>query len=205
MQNKLHELTEKIYNEGVNKGAQEAEHIIAKAKEDARLILNNARKDADLLIAKANKDSEELRKNSESEIRLAGKQTLNALKQQITSLIETSIVNPPMKEAINEVAFIKQIIDTAIAAWNPQKNNTVDLTILLPKDMESKLQSMFVNSTGEILHAGVELIFDDSFSAGFKIGPKGAGYLISFTDSDFENLFKAYIRPRLVELLFGGK
>ena len=50
MENKIQELTEKIYNEGVERGNVEAERIIAQAQEQAELILNEARGKADEIV-----------------------------------------------------------------------------------------------------------------------------------------------------------
>ena len=43
---KLQELTDKLYNEGLSKGKAEGEAILAKAKEEAAAIVENARKEA---------------------------------------------------------------------------------------------------------------------------------------------------------------
>ena len=42
MQNKLQELTDKLYNEGLSKGKQEGEDILAKAKVQADEIVTKA-------------------------------------------------------------------------------------------------------------------------------------------------------------------
>ena len=42
-----------------------------------------------------------------------------------------------------------------------------------------------------------------SACSSFRIGPKGEGYMISFTDKDFENIIAEYLRPKTRELLFG--
>ena len=42
MQNKLQELTDKLYNEGLSKGRQEGEEILAKAKAEAEAIIAKA-------------------------------------------------------------------------------------------------------------------------------------------------------------------
>jgi len=38
--------------------------------------------------------------------------------------------------------------------------------------------------------------------SGFKIGPADESYLISFTDEDFTNFLKGYLRPKTSQLLF---
>jgi V/A-type H+-transporting ATPase subunit E len=37
---------------------------------------------------------------------------------------------------------------------------------------------------------------------GFEIAPVDGTYKLSFSDEDFANLFKTYLRPRTKELLF---
>jgi V/A-type H+-transporting ATPase subunit E len=203
MQSKLQELTEKIYQEGVNKGTQEADQIVAKAKADAQQILNDAQKEAEQLLIKTKKEAVEFKKNSESEIQLTGKQMLNAFKQQLVHIITAKVVNPAVGSAVNDAEFVKQIVNTAISTWNPSNATKVELELLLPKELEKKLASYFTDAAGKQLNQGVNVLFEDNFNAGFKIGPKDGGYYISFTDADFENLFKEYLRPRLIELLFG--
>ena len=61
MQNKLQELTDKLYNEGLSKGKQEGEAVLAKARQDAGAIIENARKEAAAIIAAAQKDADSLK------------------------------------------------------------------------------------------------------------------------------------------------
>ena len=53
MQNKLQELTDKLYNEGLSKGKAEGEAILAKANSEAEEIIAQAKKKADAIVAKA--------------------------------------------------------------------------------------------------------------------------------------------------------
>ena len=47
MENKIQELTDKIYREGVEKGNTEAQKLIANAQDEAKKIVEDARKEAD--------------------------------------------------------------------------------------------------------------------------------------------------------------
>jgi V/A-type H+-transporting ATPase subunit E len=51
MENKIQELTDKIYREGVEKGNEEAQKLIAKAQEEAKRIIEDAHKEADSIVA----------------------------------------------------------------------------------------------------------------------------------------------------------
>ena len=46
MENKIQELTDKIYREGVEKGNEEAQRLIANAQDEAKKIIEDARKEA---------------------------------------------------------------------------------------------------------------------------------------------------------------
>ena len=47
MQNKLQELTDKLYNEGLSKGKEEGEALLAKAKAEAAEIVAKKKKDGE--------------------------------------------------------------------------------------------------------------------------------------------------------------
>lgn len=53
MENKIQELTDKIYREGVEKGNEEAQRLIGEAQKEAQKLLEEARKQADSIVADA--------------------------------------------------------------------------------------------------------------------------------------------------------
>ncbi len=56
MENKIQELTDKIYREGVEKGNEEAQRLIGEAQKEAQKLLEEARKQADSIVADAQKE-----------------------------------------------------------------------------------------------------------------------------------------------------
>jgi V/A-type H+-transporting ATPase subunit E len=202
MQNKLQELTEKIFKEGISKGNAEAEKIINDSKKQAKDIIDKAKKEADKIINDAKKKSDEIKSSSEAEFRLSSKQAINALKQQITDLINGEIVSTSVKKVFEDKDFIKKLIETSIKNWKPASTEDADLTILLPEKKEKEIQQYFTKSVKDLLKKGIEVRFDTDLKSGFQIGPKDGSYKVSFTEEDFINFFKQYLRPRLIKLLF---
>jgi V/A-type H+-transporting ATPase subunit E len=202
MQNKLQELTQKIFKEGISKGNAEAEKIIDNSRKEAEDIVGKAKKEADKILKDAKKKSDEIKKSSEAEFRLSSKQSINALKQQITDLINGEIVNVSVKKAFKDNDFIKKLIESIIKKWKPQSDEVADISILLPEKDEKAVQQYFTRSVKDLLSKGIEIRYDDNIKSGFQIGPKNGSYKISFTDEDFVNFFKQYLRPRLIKLLF---
>ena len=205
MQNKLQELTEKIYQEGISKGNAEAEEIISNAKKEAENIISEAKKDADVLLKEARKKSEEIIKNGQAELRLSSNQLLNALKQQITDLINGEIIHSSVSDAFDDRQFIQRIIELAVKNWDAGSGLSPDITVLIPEKEEKKLVEYFRKSVKDLLDKGLEIKADGNIKSGFQISPKDGSYKISFTEDDFTNFFKQYLRPRLVELLFEDK
>ena len=205
MENKLQELTQKLYNEGVEKAKEEADKIISEAKAEALKLKENADKEAQAIISKAEQKASETKKIIEAEIGLAAKQTVRTVKQQITELIVSNIIDQPIKKSFEDQKFVKEIIETVIKNWNPQKHQTIDLSILLPANLEKEFTAYFNDKLKKELNANLELTFSDSIKGGFKIGPVDNSYKISFSDNDFENFFKSYLRPKTIELLYQGE
>ena len=80
---KIQELTEKIYREGVEKGQAEADRIVEEAKHTAEQIIAEAREQAKGIEAQAQKKAGELDANTKSELKLYTSQALNALKNRV--------------------------------------------------------------------------------------------------------------------------
>lgn len=201
MQSKLQELTDKIYQEGIAKGNAEAEQIVTDAKKEAGTIIENAKKEAESILESSRKKADELKTNTESEIKLSAKQALNALKQQITDLINLEVVKLSVDKKFDK-DFIKQIVETTLKNWSSSSEKTMDLVVLLPEKDEKDLFAYFAKSVKSLIDKGLELKFDAKLRNGFQITPKDGSYKISFTEEDFTNFFRQYLRPRLSELLF---
>lgn len=83
MDDRILELTEKIYNEGIIKAREEASVIIDEAKFKAEDILADAEKKADQILSAARQDATELTQNIQEEIKHAAHQAINTVKQKL--------------------------------------------------------------------------------------------------------------------------
>jgi V/A-type H+-transporting ATPase subunit E len=57
----------------------------------------------------------------------------------------------------------------------------------------------------ELLDKGVKITEVKKMAAEFAIMPADGSYKVTFGDAEFEAYFKAFLRPKLVEMLFEGK
>ena len=203
MQNKLQELTDKLYNEGLSKGKQEADNIINNAKAEADKILSDAKEEAKKINAKAEKDAAELRTRIENDIKMASTQIFASIRQQIESMITLKVVADPVKDALSGKNIMEKVIETITGAFKANSAEPVSLSLILPESLKNELGSYTGKAMSEQMTAGVDLSFSKDFNKGFKIGPKEGGYIISFTDEDFEGMISEYLRPATKKLLFG--
>ena len=201
MQNKLQELTDKLYNEGLSKGKQEGEALLQEATAKADSILAEARKEADGIIAKARKEAEELKTRVNADLKMAANQSIAATKQDIEKIVVAKITDKEVKTALSSADFLKEII-TAVAR-NFNAAEPVDLEVVLPESLKKEMEPFVAKELSSILKSGITASFSKKIGGGFTIGPKDGSYFISFTDETFTDLISEYLRPATKKILFG--
>lgn len=203
MQDKLQELTQKIYNEGVNKANQEADEIVENANKKASEIRENAKKEAEKIKADAENEAAETRKKVEAELKQASLQTLRTVKQNVVNMLASAVIDQPVKDAFNDKEFMQKVLEAVIKNWDASNAN-MDILVILPENTQKELVDYFKTKLAKQLNNGIELTVDSGVKAGFKIGPADGSYQITFKEEDFENLFKHFLRPKTNEMLFQG-
>lgn len=202
MENKLQQLTQKLYDEGLEKGRAEADRLVADAGRQAERIVAEARAQAEEILRKARAKAEDVEKNTMTEIALAGKQAVASIKSEIASLIVAKATSKGVGEAVVDPAFIKEMLVAVARNWNGAEAGKVELQALLPEALRKQLDAAFEKSAGELLAAGVEVGYSKDVKSGFRIGAKNGGYYISFTEADIEALLGEYLREKVSRMLF---
>ncbi|MCX7726979.1 MAG: hypothetical protein N2053_09040 [Chitinispirillaceae bacterium] len=203
MEQKIQELTNKLYLEGVEKGEAEAKKIIAEAQQKASSIISEAKTTAEKIIAEAKSQAEELKRNTESEIRLASMQALSAIKQKIVELITTNVIDDAVSKTLSEPSTIKELVSLIVQNWKSEQSGAVNLEVLLPVNKQEELKKAFEKGAADLLKKGLVLRYSDSIKNGFRIGPVDGAYKISLTDEDFKEFIKDFLRPKTRKWLFG--
>ena len=201
MQNKLQELTEKLYAEGLSKGKQEGEEILAKAKVQAEEIVAKAHAEAAAIVAAAKKDAGDLKTKVESDVKMAASQSVAATKKDIETLVVAKMTEAEVKNALTSADFVKEVVLAVAKGFNTEES--VDLEVVLPEALKKDLEGFVAKELANALKGNVEASFSKKIAGGFTIGPKDGGYFISFTDETFNALISEYLRPATKKLLFG--
>ena len=195
MENKIQELTEKIYAEGVEKGKAEADRLVCEAKENAAEIVKKAQAEAEAIVAAAKKKAEELEANTRSEIKLYGAQAVGALKSEIATVVTDTIVKDAVKEALAGDS-VKAMLVKIAERWNS------DEALVISTAEADELKAYFAKNAKALLDKGVEIKQVNGMKTLFSIAPADGSYKVNFGEAEFEAFFKSFLRPQMVELLF---
>ena len=202
MEEKLQELTERLYTEGVEKANREAETILAEARQKADKIMEEAGREAEKIKESATRSAREFQDNATAELSLSLRQALRSLEQQITDLISGRLLDEPLNEAFHDPAFLAQLVLKAVERWQPEEMTNPDLSILLPAKEREALDQFLQQRLREMLGDSLRVNYQEQLENGFRIGPSNGGYVVTFTQEDFRRFLGDFLRPRIKELLF---
>ncbi len=198
---KLQELTQKLYNEGLSKGKEEGEAILAQAHKEAEALVKKAQEEAAAIVEKAHKEAADFKTKVEGDVKMAATQALQATKADIQGLITAQAVDKPVQAALSEEEYLKGIITAVAERFSAQE--PTDIALVLPEKLQKGLEPFVKNQLTKTLGKGVEASFSKKIAGGFKIGPKDGSYFIDLTDESFKELIGAYLRPATKAILFG--
>lgn len=201
MPNKLQELTERLYSEGLSKGKEEGARILEEAKTEAAQIVAAAKKEAEAILAQAEADAEDLKSKVKSDLKMASEQCLQATKKDIENILVGSVCADGGVNALSESGFLKKIIEAVAEKFSASE--ATDLSLILPEKLQSEIEPWLMAELKTKLGKEIKATFSKKISGGFTIGPKDGSYFISLTEETFSELISEYLRPVTRKILFG--
>ena len=197
---KLDSLLERIYQDGVEKSNKKADEIISNAKNEADRIIKEAESKSEEIIKEAQRKSEELKKNTITDVRMAGEQSISALKQRVKDLVTSKVLEEGLKGAFADTAFLKDLILEVVKKWDIASGNS-DVTVYFPESKKADIDAAFEKSIKSAIN-NATINFDKKLSNGFKIVPNNGNYQLQFTDEYFVEFFSDYIKAKTEEVIF---
>ena len=195
MDNKVQEITDKIYREGVEKGQAEALKIVEEAGAKKAEVLKLAQQEAEKIIADAKKSAEELAKDTKSELQLYAGRALEALKSEITNMVTGSVVDTAVNETVNN-EWLQNLMLTLATDWVTKEN------VVIQTADATALTRYFSGKARDLLGKGVQIEQVNGKTTAFTIMPADKSYKVQFGEAEFSAYFKEFLRPKLVEMLF---
>ena len=193
---KIQELTEKIYHEGVEKGQQEADRLIAEAKAQAEKIVAEAKEQAQAIENVAKRKATELETNTKNELKLYTGQALNALKSEVANVLTDKVVGQDVEKLVQDKDFLGKFAVSLAEKWIGNEP-----AVISAKDAEG-LKAYFMKHAKDLLDKGVRIEKVNGIDTLFTIQPEDGSYKVQFGKEEFATYFKAFLRPQLVDMLF---
>ena len=197
----LNTLVDKLNNEGIEKAKDQALQIITEAQRQASVLIEEAKKHISYMETQSLAEMTHKRDNVNSELKSAAQQTVHSIKNELISVISNKIAFQGINESLNDKEFLQKIIFTVLQKWNPVENN-LRFELLLNKEDELQLKDFVDQRIKKELAIELEIVVENKIKSGFKIGIKSENYYVSFSDEEFENFFKSYLRERTIEWVY---
>lgn len=176
--------------------------MLAEAGTKAGEIIGEAEAEAAEIIRRAHSQSKDLRKNTMTEIALAGRRAIGKIKDEIANAIVAKSISDGVKEANMDPEFIREMLLAVARNWNGPSSERVSLEALLPASRRAELDAAFARNTAALLAEGIEVGYAEDVRSGFRVEEKDGGYYIGFSDADFEALLGQYLREKISKILY---
>lgn len=197
MDAKIQELTEKIYNEGVEKGQTEANRLIAEAEAKAQKIEAEAKRKAEEYLKNAEQRASELRQHTEAELQLYASQLVDSLRSSIADQIQGSVAQSSVKAITEDKDFLQGFVSKLAERFDLQRG--IEITTA---DADA-LRAYFTANAKSLLEEGkVRIRAVAGKPTDFTIAPQDGSFKVQFGQAEFLELFKSFLRPELTKMLF---
>ncbi len=193
---KIQEITSKLYTEGIEKGKEEAEKIVAEAKVLRDQIVAEAKKEAEQIVVSAKKETHEWKSNTESELKLFASQAVEALKSEITNLVTGKLSASNVKAALEDKTFMQKLITELVQNWS--KNETLTIGV----ENSEELKQYISENAKYLLDKGLKIESVNGLKTSFILSPEDGSYRVKFGEEEFIEYFREFLRPQIQKLLF---
>jgi V/A-type H+-transporting ATPase subunit E len=193
----VQELINKIKKDGIESSSAEAARIKKEAETEARHIIEAAEKNAEDIVNQGKHDADRFEKAGVAALEQASRNLLLAFKDEIKNLLDR-IVSEKVTANYND-DVLKNALPDLIKSWASKGGD--NLSVILPEEQLSRLQSYFGGQLSEELKKGVELKASRKLTSGFHISNKEGSVYYDFSADAVAALLSTYLNPKLTEIL----
>ena len=123
-------------------------------------------------------------------------QALNALKSEIANVVTGRLVGEATEKLAKDKDFLQRFTVALASKWVESEPITIS------SQEADELKAYFAAQAKGLLEKGVTIEKVNNTDTLFTIAPADGSYKVNFGKEEFENYFKAFLRPLLVDMLF---
>lgn len=202
MNNKIKELTETIYNEGVTKAREEADKILAEAEKKAEKIVAAAEEQAEVILTGAQEETQRINNSLRAELQAVSEQVVEITRQELKNMVSAKASEALAKQLTGDHDFLKDLMLEIARGWKANGTNGNHLEMLIPETSAARIEKLLQAKASDVLASGLKIKPVSGLKDGFSILNEREGFKVSFTDEDFQAFFTALMKPKIGEFLF---
>jgi len=211
-------LIQRLRDQGVDAGQEQAEKIVLDAQKRAEWILEEAELEAKALLDKAQEQSNALRRSGEDALKLATRDALLKLRDTLLGSFSTEVQRVVGQKMDQEVFLERLILQLAgkvreeldldikenISLFLPNNPVGVDELKNNPDELKVGTLTHFTAAiAADMLRKGVSIQVSDDVSGGLSVRLKEDDMVVDFTDETLSALLLEHLQPRFRTLLQG--
>jgi V/A-type H+-transporting ATPase subunit E len=211
-------LIERLRDEGVADGRQQADKLIAEARHEAEGIVAEAKHEAEEIMHQARTEAERVHTAGEEALRTSMRDTVLKMKGHLSTRFSEEVRRLVAAEMAQE-AFLKQLI--LEVAGRVKRDAGIDqaeqVEILLPEDVvgleelrrhpeklrEGSLSHFVLSVASGLLRDGVELRSSDRLDGGILIRLQEGEIQVDLTPDKVAEVLLKHLHPRFRAILEG--
>ena len=211
----VQELIDRLREKGVEEGREQADQLLAEARQKASATVEKARKQAAEIVRQAKEEADRLRAAGEEALRLAGRDAVLALKEEISEQFSNQ-VRRLVSHQLRDEKFIERLI-LEIAGRAVPKDSGQPMELLLPEEVappeQEGLQAKGANEgavgqfvlglAGEMLREGVTLAAAADHTPGVTVKMVEDDVEITFDEKAVTEFLLRYLLPRFRNIMTG--
>ena len=214
----IERLVTRLREEGVARGHEEATRLRLEAEAEATRMVAEARAQAEQMLEEARTESERLRRTAEDAVRVAARDSLLSIKEQLSQAF-TNILRADVIADLESEDGLRSLI-LAVAGRARESAQIADkesLSILLPEhavDIEALRKNPETAEVGtlawfvakeavQMLRKGVVLQTRSDRRAGIRVRADSRGLELALTEEDILEMLLTHLQPRFRALIEG--
>jgi len=150
----IEEFVKTLQEEGVEAGRRQAEKLLAEAKQQAERIIEQAKQQAAQIVDEAHREAQRVRVRSETELRLAARDTITRLQDALKSALR-AVLFPAVRRTLMDEKFLADLIRDVVLRY--AENDAIDrgaAVARVSKEIDEKQRQQMASQMLESLAQG---------------------------------------------------
>ncbi len=209
-------LIQRLREEGVNEGKNEAEKLLSDAETRAKWVVSQAREEAARILKSARDDAQRQKTATEEAMQVAARDALLSVKTDLTHQFAYK-VRRLVAENVSKEDLLQKMILEVVGCMRDEIDENEPAEVILPRDVigvedlrrrpeelrEGSLSQFVLAEAGDMVREGVRFGVSEDDEGGLRISLKGGDLTLDLTDKAVADLILQHLQPRFRALLEG--